>query len=104
SGEGFDRLDKKKLSITTADKLLNDTVSVMLDLCLIVMDNWTEKSSEAIFIKSKNPTIKQTQIAKILGKEQGTVSEALKRGGFDEIYQLIQYYHKTIKVYVATHS
>ncbi|MBS7320075.1 MAG: transcriptional regulator [Myroides sp.] len=104
SGEGFDRLDKKNLSITTADKLLNDTFSVMIDLSLLVMDKWTEKSAEAIFIKLKHPELNQTQIAKNLGKGQGTVSEALKRGGFDEIYQLIQYYHKTIKVYVATYS
>jgi len=104
SGQGFDQLDKKKLSITTADKVLNDTFKVMIDLSLVLMDKWTQKSAEAIYIKLKHPELNQTQIAKLLGKGQGTVSEALKRGGFDEVYQLIEYYRKTMKAYVAANS
>lgn len=104
SGEGFDALDKKNLIINTQDKLLNDTFRVMTDLALLIMDKWTDKSAEIIFLKLKNPELNQTQIAEKLNKKQSTISEALKRGGFDEIDQFINYYNQTMKQYVATSS
>ncbi len=104
SGEGFDALDKKNLTINTQDKLLNDTFRVMTDLALLIMDKWTDKSAEIIFLKLKNPELNQTQIAEKLNKKQSTISEALKRGGFDEIDQFINYYNQTMKQYVATSS
>ena len=104
SGEGFDALDKKNLTINTQDKLLNDTFRVMTDLALLIMDKWTDKSAEIIFLKLKNPDLNQTQIAEKLNKKQSTISEALKRGGFDEIDQFINYYNQTMKQYVATSS
>ncbi len=104
SGEGFDALDKKNLTINTHDKLLNDTFRVMTGLALLIMDKWTDKSAEIIFLKLKNPELNQTQIAEKLNKKQSTISEALKRGGFDEIDQFINYYNQTMKQYVATSS
>ncbi len=103
-GEGFDALEKKNLTINTQDKLLNDTFRVMTDLALLIMDKWTDKSAEIIFLKLKNPELNQTQIAEKLNKKQSTISEALKRGGFDEIDQFINYYNQTMKQYVATSS
>ena len=104
SGEGFDALEKKNLTINTANKSLNDTFRVMTDLALLIMDKWTDKSAEIIFLKLKNPELNQTQIAEKLDKKQSTISEALKRGGFDEIDQFINYYNQTMKQYVATSS
>lgn len=104
SGEGFDALEKKNLVIITQDKSLNDTLRVMTDLALLIMDKWTDKSAEIIFLKLKNPELNQTQIAEKLKKKQSTISEALKRGGFDEINQFINYYNQAIKQYVATTS
>ena len=104
SGEGFDTLDKKNLIICTKEKKLNDTLGVMTDLALFIMDKWTEKSAEIIFMKLKNPELNQTQIAQLLNKQQSNISEALKRGGFDEINQYINYYNLIIQNYVATTS
>lgn len=104
SGEGFDALDKKNLNINTPNKSLNDTFRVMTDLALLIMDKWTDKSAEIIFLKLKNPELNQTQIAEKLNKKQSTISEALKRSGFDEIDQFINYYNQTMKQYVATSS
>lgn len=104
SGEGFDALEKKNLTINTANKSLNDTFRVMTDLALLIMDKWTDKSAEIIFLKLKNPELNQTQIAEKLDKKQSTISEALKRGGFEEIDQFINYYNQTMKQYVATSS
>lgn len=104
SGEGFDALDKKNLIISTPNKSLNDTFRVMTDLALLIMDKWTDKSAEIIYLKLKNPVLNQTQIAERLNKKQSTISEALKRGGFDEIEQFINYYNQTMTNYVATSS
>lgn len=104
SGEGFDALEKRNLTIITQDKKLNDILRVMTDLALLTMDKWTEKSAEIIFMKLKNPELNQTQMAKLLNKQQSNISEALKRGGFDEINQFITYYKQTIQNYVATTS
>jgi len=100
SGEGFDNLAKKNLSIITEDNSLNDTFRVMTDLALLIMDKWTDKSAEIIFLKLNNPAFNQTQIAEKLNKKQSTISEALKRSGFDEINQFINYYKQTMIAYV----
>lgn len=101
SGAGFDTLGKKNLSITTSNQMLNDILKVMCDLSLLIMDRWSERTAEVFFIKLKNPELNQSEIAKMLNiKAQGNISEALKRSGFDEIQQFIQFYQKTIKAYV----
>lgn len=103
SGAGFDSLGKKNLSIRTSDPDLNDTLGVMCRLSLLIMDKWSERTAEAIYIKLRNPNLSQAGIAAALNKKgQGNISEALKRGGFDEIYEFIHYYNQAIKKYVAT--
>ena len=105
SGEGFDKLGKKNLSINTPNESLNAAFGVMCDLALLLMDKWSEKTAEVIYLKLKNPELNQKGIAMILDKKgQGNISETLKRGGFDEIYQFINYYHQTMKRYVAATS
>ncbi|HLW62329.1 MAG TPA: hypothetical protein VKY33_02910 [Flavobacterium sp.] len=105
SGEGFDALGKKNLSINTPNESLNAAFEVMCDLALLIMDKWSEKTAEVIYLKLKNPELNQKDIAIILDKKgQGNISETLKRGGFDEVYQFINYYHQTMKRYVAATS
>src|SRR5690606_28233723 len=104
TGGGRDALDKKNLITLTDDTSLYDTSRVPIDIALMVMDKWTEKSAEVLFIKLRNPKLNQTEIAQMLNKKQGTISEALKRGGYDEIEQLINFYNQIMKQYVATSS
>ena len=104
SGLGFDRLNKQHLSITTDNLFLNDTFKVMCDLSLLTMDKWSNKTAEIVFTKLQNPTMNQTDIAVLLGKKQGNISESLKRAGYDEMIQFITYYQREIKIYVATAS
>jgi len=103
SGAGFDALGKRNLGISTPDPKLNDTLRVMCDLSLLIMDKWSERTAEAIYLKLTNPQLSQAGIAAILNKKaQGNISETLKRGGFDEIYEFIHYYNQAIKEYVDT--
>lgn len=101
SGESFDQLGKRNLGIKTPNAFWNDTLSLMCDLALLIMDKWTEKTAEVIYLKLRFPELNQAEIAEKLDKKgQGNISVALKRGGFDEIHQFIQYYQKNIKAYV----
>lgn len=104
SGLGFDRLNKQHLSITTDNLFLNDTFKVMCDLSLLTIDKWSNKTAQIVFTKLQNPTMNQTDIAVLLGKKQGNISESLKRAGYDEMIQFITYYQREIKNYVATAS
>lgn len=103
SGAGFDALGKRNLIINTPDQQLNDTLRVMCNLSLLIMDKWSERTAEAIYVKLRNPQLSQAGIAAVLNKKaQGNISEALKRGGFDEVHEFIQYYNQEIRKYVAT--
>lgn len=104
SGFGFDRLNKQNISIITEKKCLNDIFKVMCDLSLLTMDKWTDKMAEVIFTKLHHPQLNQTEIASLLGKKQGNISETLKRAGYDEIIQFIHFYNQEIKKYVDTAS
>ncbi|MDA3616465.1 hypothetical protein [Polluticaenibacter yanchengensis] len=105
SGHCFDQLKKQRLSILTPWPEFNQTMHVMLALANTLIDKWTEKSSETIYIKLKNPALNQQEIANLLNKKgQGNISEALKRGGIDELTSLLVYYQNQIDQYVRTGS
>jgi hypothetical protein len=92
SGESFDSLKKQTLSIksnnTERDRLLN----LMLNLALLIANNWSSTVAEVITTAIENPNKHQKDIAKLLNKSQSSVSEALKRGGYEEIMSLNGYY------------
>ncbi|MCW2118374.1 transcriptional regulator [Flavobacterium sp. 7A] len=97
SGTCFDSLKKQTLALQTPWNTMNAVLRIMLDLALLTMDKWTVKTAEAVCYKLQNPTMNQKEIAQKLGnKGQGNISEALKRGGYDEINQLLHYYQKSI--------
>ena len=45
----------------------------------------------------ENPNKHQKDIALILKKSQSSISEALKRGGYEEIIKLDNYYREQLK-------
>jgi hypothetical protein len=98
SGECFEQLKKQTLGIKSPWKDFDDAMNIMFDLASVTMDNWTNTSSEIIKNALENPEMSQKKLAaKLNKKSQGTISEGLKRGGFDEIKKLINYYQKEIK-------
>ena len=68
----------------------------MLELAQLTTNNWS--STSAILVKTtlENPDSNQNQLAKILEKTQGNISQGLKRAGFDEIFKLLHYYKTQI--------
>ncbi len=98
SGSSFDGLKKQTLAIQTPWEEWNKTFLVMIDLATLTIDKWSDKTAEVMAMKLQNPLMNQKEIAEILNKKgQGNISEALKRGGYDELNQLLNYYQETIK-------
>lgn len=93
SGECFEELKKQTLAIKTPNKDLNTTLNLMIELASLTIDRWTETAAKLIKIKMENPSVNQKDLANLLNKTaQGTISEGLKRGGYDEIQKLLDYY------------
>lgn len=97
SGTCFDGLKKQTLALQTPWNDFNTTFNIMLDLASLTMDKWTAKTAEVVCFKLQNPTMNQVDIAERLEKKrQGNISESLKRGGYDELNQLLNYYQQSI--------
>lgn len=96
SGECFDSMKKETLKFKSPWIKFDLTMNVMLALGRLTMDNWTPASSEIIQLALQNPDLKQMEMAQKLDKPQSNISVGLKRGGFDEIEQLLNYYRTEI--------
>lgn len=93
SGECFEELKKQTLAIKTPNKDFDTTLNLMIELASLTIDKWTETAAKLIKLKIENPTANQKDLANLLNKTaQGTISEGLKRGGYDEIQKLLDYY------------
>lgn len=93
SGECFENLKKSKLQIKSPWRDFDYSINLMLDLAALTMDNWTPISAQFISIALTYPELNQVELAERLNKKsQGTISEGLKRGGYEEIQKLLVYY------------
>ena len=96
SGECFENLKKHHLAISTGNENTDEILNLCFSLALFPMNNWSATVANAVKITLENSEKSQTQIARLLKKSQSSVSEALKRGGFEEILQLNEFYQKQI--------
>ncbi len=92
SGECFDSLKKQTLAIATDNKELDEMLNLMLSLASLTMDNWSPTVAKVIQTSLENPTMNQEEIAGKMKKSQSSISEALKRGGYDAVMRLLQFY------------
>ena len=96
SGECFESLKKQTLAIKSNNYELDNSLNIMLSLALLSANNWSSTVSTVIKKTIENPGTKQKEIADLLNKSQSSISEALKRGGFEEIMSLNNYYENQI--------
>lgn len=97
SGECFETLKKQTLGIRTPWENFNAAFQIILQLVSQFSDNWTAATSEVIAKALENPDINQKQLAALLNrKSQSSISEALKRGGYEEISNVIGFYKTEI--------
>ncbi|MDO6803095.1 SatD family protein [Wenyingzhuangia sp. 1_MG-2023] len=92
SGECFESLKKQTLAIKSHNSELDTTLNLMLSLALLSANNWSNTVSEVVKKMIENSNTTQKEIAHLLNKSQSSISEALKRGGFDEIMNMNNYY------------
>lgn len=92
SGECFESLKKQTLAIKSNSNQLDQPFNIMLNLSLLTANNWSSTVAEVIRIAIENPKKNQKGLAQLLNKSQSSVSEAFKRGGFEEIMGMINFY------------
>lgn len=92
SGSCFENLKKTTLAIKSDTTAFDNQINLMIELALLTMNNWTPAASTIFKAAIEYPEKKQSELAKLLNKEQSNISEGLKRAGYDEIYKLIQFY------------
>ncbi|MGX1022999.1 SatD family protein [Flavobacterium sp. CS20] len=96
SGESFDALKKQNMILKSENKKFDDTINLMLSLSLLTADRWSPTVAKIIKLSIENPNLKQKELADKLNKSQSSISEALKRGGFDEMMMMNNYYKNQI--------
>lgn len=98
SGSAFDTLktNKVNMAIITPWPKVNEELNLFIKLALITMDSWGQIAAEIVKYAIENQNTKQDKIAKISGRSQSSVSEALKRAHFTEIMELENRYRTQI--------
>ena len=98
SGSAFDALktNKVNMAIITPWPKVNEELNLFIKLALITMDSWGQIAAEMVKYAIENQNTKQDKIAKISGRSQSSVSEALKRAHFTEIMELENRYRTQI--------
>jgi len=94
SGECFDSLKKKKLAIKSPRSAVDEPLNIMIQLALLTMDHWSQVVSTVIKTAIENPEKTQSEWAQLLDRSQSNISEALSRGGYEEIMKMNDYYIK----------
>ncbi len=99
SGEAFDTLksDKVNLAVKSPSLVFDEDMNLYFKLALIAMDNWSPIAAEVVKQTIENQNENQDKIAKISGRSQSSISEALKRAHFSEVMELEKKYRSFIK-------
>lgn len=97
SGECFDQLKKQTLAIATPDEKLDENMNMVIVMVTLVMDYWSPNVASVILKMIENPEMNQQEISVKMKKSQSTISEALKRGGFEEVKKMESFYRKQIE-------
>lgn len=96
SGECFEGLKKYTLALKSDYREFDDLMNIMIRISLLTIENWSDVVSEVIKAVIDHPGKNQKDLAKLLNKSQSNISEALKRGGFEEIMNVNNYYSRMV--------
>ncbi|MEX0987235.1 MAG: hypothetical protein WD052_07135 [Bacteroidales bacterium] len=93
--------DELKLLITTTDESLNKHFEVICRLTDIIISDWSENSSQAVY---RNLLMDETQqeTAGFLGISQSSVQNRLKIAHLDEIHHILAYFEEQIGAFTAS--
>ncbi|WP_421808803.1 transcriptional regulator [Flagellimonas sp.] len=92
SGECFEKLKKQNLGLQSSNEMFDGHINLLLELALLTMDDWTPAISKTVKYTIENPKLNQKELAALLNKSQGNISEELNKAGFDEVQKMIHFY------------
>lgn len=93
SGECFEQLKKHTLRIKSDFQELDETLNLMFSMTDFIMATWKPVTTKIVHHKLKYPDMTQRKLAQLMGrKSQASISEGLKRGGYEEIKNLTDYF------------
>ncbi len=96
SGECFETLKKQNLAISTSNPEVDETMNLLFSLALFSMNSWSPTVAGVIKTSLEHPDKNQQEIADLLGRSQSSISEALNRGGFEEVMRMNTFYQKQL--------
>ncbi|WP_163411447.1 transcriptional regulator [Flavobacterium ajazii] len=97
SGESFEKIKNNTLILRSPFSEFDDYFNPILKLLSFISDNWKPVTSETIFYTLTHRELLQKEIAERLSKDKTTINKALKRGGYDEIIEIIDLYSQKIQ-------
>jgi hypothetical protein len=97
SGESLEGIKNTNLTLKSPFADFDDYLNPILRLVSFIASNWKPVTSDTIFYTLTHRELMQKEIAERLEKDPTTVNKALKRGGYDEILEIINLYSKKIQ-------
>ena len=97
SGESFEKIKNNTLILRSPFEEFDEYFNPILRLLSFISNNWKPVTSETMFYTLTHRDLLQKEIAERLSKDKTTVNKALKRGGYDEIIEIIDLYSKKIQ-------
>lgn len=101
SGVSFEKIKNNTLILRSPSNDFDEYFNPILKLLSFVSDNWKPVTSETIFYMLTHRALLQKEIAEQLSKDKTTVNKALKRGGYDEIVEIIDLYAKKTQQWLS---
>lgn len=100
SGEIMETLKKEKqnLRIKTKNPDIDKELNLYFKLALITMDNWSVNSAEIVKLSIENPDALQSELGKLIGINQNSISNRQKRAHLEEILELDRMYKHKISL------
>lgn len=94
SGESFEKIKNSSLILKSPNEEFDKYFNPMLKLVSFIANNWKPVTAETILFALNNRNLMQKEIAEKLSKDKTTINKALKRGGYEEIVEIINLYSK----------
>ncbi|MBP2832630.1 transcriptional regulator [Aquimarina sp. U1-2] len=96
SGQCFDALKKNTLAIRSPWKGFDEEFNLYVRLLLLTIDSWSVVTAQTVFAILEHPSLNQNELGQLLNRTQSTISETLRRAGYEEIDRLINRYQTKI--------
>lgn len=98
SGEVFEKLEAtdRRLGVKSPWASFDEDMNLYCKLASLFMDRWTLTSAELVSLALREPHATQTEMGKILGIQQNSVSGRWRRAQLSEMLEVEKLYRKKV--------